>query len=124
MPVYIDYVLVVTGISMRQYLDLIRTVLEQGEMREDRTGTGTISLFGMQAKYDLREGFPLLTTKKVLFSSVLRELLWFLRGSNEPTQTINSPRGFEGGLCSSGFSSTGQVSTAVSVGSVPKSDQS
>ncbi|HEY9793775.1 MAG TPA: thymidylate synthase [Candidatus Obscuribacterales bacterium] len=66
---------------MRQYLDLIRTIIENGEQREDRTGTGTISLFGMQAKYDLRDGFPLLTTKKVLFGSVLRELLWFLRGS-------------------------------------------
>ncbi len=66
---------------MKQYLDLIRTILDNGERREDRTGTGTISMFGLQAKYDLREGFPLLTTKKVLFSSVLRELLWFLRGS-------------------------------------------
>lgn len=66
---------------MKQYLDLIRLVLENGEQREDRTGTGTLSVFGMQAKYDLRDGFPLLTTKKVLFGSVLRELLWFLRGS-------------------------------------------
>nr|AIA18152.1 thymidylate synthase [uncultured bacterium] len=66
---------------MRQYLELIKTILEQGERREDRTGTGTISMFGMQAKYDLRDGFPLLTTKKVLFGSVVRELLWFLRGS-------------------------------------------
>src|SRR5262245_24532586 len=68
-------------IPMRQYLEQIRTILENGEQREDRTGTGTISLFGMQAKYDLRDGFPLLTTKKVLFGSVLRELLWFLRGA-------------------------------------------
>src|ERR1700733_1111135 len=66
---------------MQQYHDLIKQILESGEQREDRTGTGTISLFGMQAKYDLRNGFPLLTTKKVLFGSVLRELLWFLRGS-------------------------------------------
>lgn len=66
---------------MKQYLDLIKHILENGEKREDRTGTGTISLFGLQAKYDLRQGFPLLTTKKVLFNSVLRELLWFLRGS-------------------------------------------
>lgn len=66
---------------MKQYLDLIRTIIDQGERRDDRTGTGTISLFGMQAKYDLRQGFPLLTTKKVLFSAVVRELLWFLRGS-------------------------------------------
>lgn len=66
---------------MKQYLDLIRYILENGERKEDRTGTGTISVFGMQAKYDLREGFPLLTTKKVKFDGVLRELLWFLRGS-------------------------------------------
>ncbi len=66
---------------MRQYLDLIRHVLEKGEQKQDRTGTGTLSLFGLQSKYDLREGFPLVTTKKVLFDAVLRELLWFLRGS-------------------------------------------
>ncbi len=66
---------------MRQYLDLVRYILENGEKKEDRTGTGTISVFGYQSKYDLREGFPLLTTKKVLFSAVVHELLWFLRGS-------------------------------------------
>lgn len=66
---------------MKQYLDLVRHILDNGERRDDRTGVGTISIFGAQAKYDLREGFPLLTTKKVLFSAVVRELLWFLRGS-------------------------------------------
>src|SRR5271156_1302177 len=66
---------------MRQYLDLIKIILDHGEKREDRTGVGTISLFGLQAKYDLRQGFPLLTTKKVLFTAVVRELLWFLKGS-------------------------------------------
>ena len=66
---------------MRPYLDLLRTELEHGERRTDRTGTGTISLFGAQTRYDLREGFPLVTTKKVLFPAVVRELLWFLRGS-------------------------------------------
>lgn len=66
---------------MKQYLDLVRHVLEHGEERDDRTGTGTLSCFGLQCRYDLREGFPLLTTKKVLFSAVVRELLWFLRGS-------------------------------------------
>ncbi|MDQ3002313.1 MAG: thymidylate synthase [Fibrobacterota bacterium] len=66
---------------MKQYLDLLRLVLENGEKKQDRTGTGTLSLFGLQGKYDLREGFPLLTTKKVLFDGVLRELLWFLKGS-------------------------------------------
>nr|AIA18436.1 RibD C-terminal domain protein [uncultured bacterium] len=66
---------------MQQYHDLIQHILDRGEERTDRTGTGTISVFGLQAKYDLREGFPLLTTKKVLFSAVVRELLWFLRGA-------------------------------------------
>ena len=66
---------------MRPYLDLLRQVLEHGERRTDRTGTGTLSLFGAQTRYDLRDGFPLVTTKKVLFPAVVRELLWFLRGS-------------------------------------------
>ncbi|HLL25805.1 MAG TPA: thymidylate synthase [Kofleriaceae bacterium] len=66
---------------MRPYLDLLRHVLDNGERRTDRTGTGTISLFGAQARYDLRDGFPLVTTKKVLFPAVVRELVWFLRGS-------------------------------------------
>src|SRR5512146_3334257 len=66
---------------MRAYLDLLRDVLEHGERRTDRTGTGTISMFGTQSRYDLREGFPLVTTKKVLFPAVVRELIWFLRGS-------------------------------------------
>jgi thymidylate synthase len=66
---------------MRPYLDLLRTVLAEGERRSDRTGTGTIGIFGAQTRYDLREGFPLVTTKKVLWPAVVRELLWFLRGS-------------------------------------------
>jgi thymidylate synthase len=66
---------------MKQYLDLVKYIIDNGEKKEDRTGTGTISVFGYQAKYDLREGFPLLTTKKVLFDAVVWELLWFLRGS-------------------------------------------
>ncbi|MDP2625069.1 MAG: thymidylate synthase [Candidatus Peregrinibacteria bacterium] len=66
---------------MQQYLSLVNEILENGELKEDRTGTGTISIFGAQRKYDLREGFPLLTTKKVLYSAVLRELIWFLKGS-------------------------------------------
>ena len=66
---------------VKPYLDLVRQVLDHGEERDDRTGTGTISLFGAQTRYDLREGFPLVTTKKVLFPAVVRELLWFLRGA-------------------------------------------
>ena len=65
---------------MRQYLELLREVLEQGAVREDRTGTGTRSLFGRQVRYDLRAGFPLLTTKKLHLKSILHELLWFLSG--------------------------------------------
>lgn len=66
---------------MKQYLDLVRQILDHGEPRDDRTGVGTLSLFGLQARYDLREGFPLVTTKKVLFRAVVRELLWMLRGA-------------------------------------------
>ena len=66
---------------MRQYLDLVRHILEHGERKDDRTGTGTLSVFGCQSKYDLRDGFPILTTKKVLFDAVVYELLWFLKGS-------------------------------------------
>ena len=66
---------------MKQYLELVQTILENGEKKRDRTGTGTISIFGYQSKYDLREGFPLLTTKKVLFPAIVHELLWFLKGA-------------------------------------------
>ena len=66
---------------MKQYLDLIQHILDNGEPKKDRTGTGTISIFGTQTKYDLRDGFPLLTTKKVLFKGVVYELLWFLKGA-------------------------------------------
>jgi thymidylate synthase len=65
---------------VRQYLDLLREVLVEGTAREDRTGTGTRSLFGRQLHFDLREGFPLLTTKRIHLKSVVHELLWFLRG--------------------------------------------
>jgi len=65
---------------MQQYLSLLQEILDKGEKRQDRTGVGTMSLFGIQRKFDLRDGFPLVTTKKVNFRNIVVELLWFLRG--------------------------------------------
>lgn len=66
---------------MKQYLDLLRDIKQNGTKKEDRTGTGTVSVFGRQVRYDLAEGFPAVTTKKLYFNSVVHELLWFLMGT-------------------------------------------
>jgi thymidylate synthase len=68
---------------MKTYLESLKFVLENGSVREDRTGTGTIGVFGMQSRYDLTKGFPAVTTKKLAFKACLSELLWFIEGSSD-----------------------------------------
>jgi thymidylate synthase len=75
---------------MKQYLELLDHVLKNGIRKQDRTGTGTISVFGYQMRFDLRKGFPLLTTKKLHFKSILHELLWFISGDTNIRYLVNN----------------------------------
>lgn len=70
---------------MRQYLDMLQYIFDQGQAKGDRTGTGTISVFGYQSRYDLQEGFPVLTTKKLHLKSIIYELLWMIKGESNIT---------------------------------------
>ncbi|GIV55615.1 MAG: thymidylate synthase [Candidatus Kapaibacterium sp.] len=79
-PVLLPSMTTPQNLNEAQYLELVRTILERGSPRQDRTGVGTLSIFGYQMRFDLRKGFPLLTTKKLHVRSIVTELLWFLRG--------------------------------------------
>ena len=83
---------------MKTYLDSLKFVLENGAVREDRTGTGTIGVFGMQQRYDLTKGFPAVTTKKLAFKACLGELLWFLEGSSDERRLAEITHGTREGV--------------------------
>src|SRR5690554_7087502 len=78
---------------MKQYLDLSRHILDHGVKKDDRTGTGTTSVFGYQMRFDLSEGFPLLTTKKTFIKGIIHELLWFIRGETNIKYLVDNKVG-------------------------------
>lgn len=82
---------------MKQYQDLLKTILEKGEHRDDRTGVGTISVFGCQLRFNLQEGFPAVTTKKLAWNAVKGELLWFLEGSGDERRLAEITHGTKDG---------------------------
>tara|TARA_R110000782_G_scaffold39680_2_gene92020 strand:+ start:1370 stop:2200 length:831 start_codon:yes stop_codon:yes gene_type:complete len=83
---------------MKQYLDLLKDILENGESKDDRTGTGTISVFGRQLRFDLRESFPAVTTKKLAWRACVGELLWFLEGSSDERRLAELTHGTREGV--------------------------
>ena len=83
---------------MKTYLESLKFVLDTGEVRDDRTGTGTIGVFGMQQRYDLSKGFPAVTTKKLAFKACLGELLWFLEGSSDERRLAEITHGTRDGV--------------------------
>jgi thymidylate synthase len=83
---------------MKTYLESLKFVLDTGEVRGDRTGTGTIGVFGMQSRYDLSKGFPAVTTKKLAFKACLGELLWFLEGSSDERRLAEITHGTRDGV--------------------------
>jgi thymidylate synthase len=84
--------------KMKQYLDLLKDILENGESKDDRTGTGTISVFGRQLRFDLRESFPAVTTKKLAWRACVGELLWFLEGSSDERRLAELTHGTREGV--------------------------
>ena len=76
---------------MKQYLELMQKVLDEGTQKNDRTGTGTLSIFGHQMRFNLQDGFPLVTTKRCHLRSIIHELLWFLQGDTNIAYGTNGP---------------------------------